>query len=644
MLKNNLKLIGIVLAALLILKMGFGGEASQASAGSSAKAEVTSYDEFAELAELDDIKSATFSDVNIFYTTRNGQEHTTRIPSVGDDDILNILLKNDVKVVDKPKPEAGFFSKLIINILPTVLFIGFIYMILSKQSNKMQDQTGLNKKKTFHAEDRKPVFFDDVAGCDEAKADVKEVVDFLKNPQKYWALGAKIPHGVLLQGPPGNGKTLLARAVAGEAGVPFFSISGSDFVEKYVGVGAARVRELFDEARKNAPCIIFIDEIDAMGKQRSSGGNGGHEEREQTLNQMLVEMDGFGSEDAIIVIAATNRSDILDNALVRPGRFDRQVNVGLPDVRGREQILKVHARNKKVSNDINYQQIAQGTAGFSGAELANLVNEAVLCAVRSQKSETDKVSFDEAKDKIIMGSAKNNFAMKEKEKSLTSYHEAGHAIIGHLMKEKGLHDPVYKVSIIPRERALGVTVYLPEEDRYSLSKGEAKARIMTLLGGRIAEEMVTAKDGSGVTTGASNDIERATQYATKMVTAWGLSEIGSGIRQLGKSDEHSPEPLVSGKTREAIDTEINKILSECYEEARELLYSKGEVLEEMHDALMVREVITNEDVEKLMNGEKLETYENYEGSFKEKDRIHDIKEVVEKSNSKPVTSTDLAAE
>ena len=644
MLKNNLKLIGIVLAALLILKMGFGGETSQASAGSTANSEVTSYDEFAEFAEQNNIKSATFSDVNIFYTTRNGQEYKTRIPSVGDDDILNILLKNDVKVVDKPKPEAGFFSKLIINLLPTVLFIGFIYMIISKQSNKMQDQTGLNKKKTFHAEDRKPVFFDDVAGCDEAKAEVEEVVDFLKNPQKYWALGAKIPHGVLLQGPPGNGKTLLARAVAGEAGVPFFSISGSDFVEKYVGVGAARVRELFEEARKNAPCIIFIDEIDAMGKQISSGGNGGHEDREQTLNQMLVEMDGFGSEDAIIVIAATNRSDILDNALVRPGRFDRQVNVGLPDVRGREQILKVHARNKKVSNDINYQQIAQGTAGFSGADLANLVNEAVLCAVRSQKTETDKISFDEAKDKIIMGSAKNNFAMKEKEKSLTSYHEAGHAIIGHLMKEEGLHDPVYKVSIIPRERALGVTVYLPEEDRYSLSKGEAKARIMTLLGGRIAEEMVTAKDGSGVTTGASNDIERATQYATKMVTAWGLSDFGNGIRQLGKSDEHSQEPLVSGKTREAIDAEINKILSECYEEAQKLLYSKGEVLEEMHDALMVREVITSEDVEKLMNGEKLETYENYEGSFKEKDRIHDIKEVLEKPKSKQVLPSDLAVE
>ena len=627
MLKNNLKSIGIVLIALVIIKMAFvSGEVNESS--STGKTEITSYDKFADLAENDDIITTTFSDINVFYTTRNGKKYRTRIPSVGDKDILNILLKNKVEVIDKPKKELGLFSKLIVNTLPTLLFIGFIYAIISKQSNKMQGQTGLNKKKTFQAEGGNPVFFEDVAGCDEAKADVEEVVDFLKSPQKYWALGGKIPHGVLLQGSPGNGKTLLAKAVAGEAGVPFFSISGSEFVEKYVGVGAARVRELFDEARKNAPCIIFIDEIDAIGKQRSNGGNGGHEEREQTLNQMLVEMDGFGSEDAIIVIAATNRSDILDNALVRPGRFDRQVNVGLPDVRGREQILKVHARNKKVSNDLNYKQIAQSTAGFSGAELANLVNEAVLCAVRSQKTETDKVSFDEAKDKIIMGSAKNNFAMKEKEKSLTSYHEAGHAIIGHLMKEKGLHDPVYKVSIIPRERALGVTVYLPEEDSYSLSKGEAKARIMTLLGGRIAEEMVTSKDGNGITTGASNDIERATQYATKMVTTWGFSEIGNGIRQLSNSDEHSPELLISSKTREDIDVEINKILSDCYEEAKSILYSKGEVLDEMHDALMVREVITNEDVKKLINGEKLEVYENYEGSYKERNRIYDIKDIV----------------
>ncbi len=620
MIKNNLKFIGTFFVIFMFMKVMTGVFSEDAV---SSKVSVTSYDQFSELAENDNITDVTFSDVNIKYNTRNGETFSTRIPAVGDDDILNILLKNDVTVVDKPKEEAGFFTKLILSVLPTALFIGFIWLMISKQQGKMQDPTGLNKKKTFDQDDKNPVFFDDVAGCDEAKADVKEVVDFLKNPQKYWALGAKIPHGVLLQGPPGNGKTLLAKAVAGEAGVPFFSISGSDFVEKYVGVGAARVRELFDEARKNAPCIIFIDEIDAMGKQRSSGGQGGHEEREQTLNQMLVEMDGFGSEDAIIVIAATNRSDILDDALVRPGRFDRQVNVGLPDVRGREQILKVHSRNKKIDTAINFREIAQGTAGFSGAELANLVNEAVLCAVRSEKNLTDKDSFDDAKDKIIMGSAKNSFVMKEKEKSLTAYHEAGHAIIGHLMKEKELHDPVYKVSIIPRERALGVTVYLPEEDKYSLSKGEAKARIMTLLGGRIAEEMVT-KSEDGVTTGASNDIERATHYATKMVTAWGFSEIGDGIRQLGQTDEYSPKPLISSKTAELIDAEIDSILKACYKETVELLYGQGEVLESMHDALMVRETITQDDVKVLMEGGTLEEYNNFEESFKVEGRVHKI--------------------
>lgn len=597
----------------------------------------TSYSDFVTMVEDQKIKEVTFQGQKIVYLKSDSSLGETRIPeATGDSAILNDLLKNDVVINDKPISTGGLGSFLL-SMLPTLLLIGFFVFMMQKQAGGIKDMTSLKFKFTDpHA---RKVTFDDVEGCDEAKNEVSEVVDYLKNSQKYLSVGAKIPHGVLLQGPPGTGKTLLAKAVAGEAGVPFISISGSDFVEKFVGVGASRVRELFEAARKNAPCIVFVDEIDAMGRQRSAGGQGGDSEREQTLNQMLVEMDGFNGDEAVIVIAATNRSDILDDALTRPGRFDRQVHVGLPDVKGREAILRVHARNKKTTQEIKYREIAQGTSGFSGADLANLVNEAAIHSVRDGKTVIDQTSFEKAKDKIIMGNARQGFVMKEKEKSLTAYHEAGHAIVGWYMEELGLHDPVYKVSIIPRERALGVTVYLPEEDKYSLSRGEALARITTLYGGRIAEEMVT-KSFDDVTTGASNDIERATSYATKMVTNWGLSQLGNGVRQFQQTDAYGEKPLVSAKMNDEVDNEIAAILEECYKNAEEILQKYSKELEVMHDALMVRETITQEEVKMIMNGDVLDNYENYESSFKVQDRVHDL-ETKRKKTKNPIDSIAL---
>lgn len=602
--------------------------------GSDENIKESTYSEFITMVEEKDIESVVFNGANINYTLKNKMEGTTKIPqAIGDDDLLNELLKNDVVVEDKTRKEEKSLLFTLLGFLPTLLFLGFFIMLL-KQQQGMKNMTSL-KKQIFKGNINN-LTFDDVAGCDEAKQEVMEVVDFLKHPEKYRELGAKIPHGVLFEGSPGNGKTLLAKAVAGEAGVPFIPIAGSDFVEKFVGVGASRVRELFEAAKNNAPCIIFIDEIDAIGGQRSSGGGGGDSEREQTLNQLLVEMDGFGSEHPVIVIAATNRADMLDSALKRPGRFDRKIHIGLPDVKGREEILKVHARGKKIVKDVDFRVIAQGTAGFSGADLANLVNEAAIFSVRDSKPFIDKDSFDKAKDKIIMGNARTNFVMKEKEKSLTSYHEAGHAIIGWHMEQLGLHDPVYKVSIIPRERALGVTVYLPEEDKYSLTRGEALARITTLYGGRIAEEMVG--DGfDNVTTGASNDIERATSYATKMVTNWGLSSLGNGVRQFKESDPRSEKPFVSSKTGENIDNEIQTILDACYGEAEKLLHKYSKELEVMHDALMVNETITQEEVNTIMNGGVLTEYHNFEESFKVKDRIYDLEKKRESSKS-PIQS------
>lgn len=450
-------------------------------------------------------------------------------------------------------------------------------------------------------EDQIKTTFADVAGCDEAKEDVAELVDFLRDPSKFQKLGGKIPKGVLMVGPPGTGKTLLAKAIAGEAKVPFFTISGSDFVEMFVGVGASRVRDMFEQAKKSAPCIIFIDEIDAVGRQRGAGLGGGHDEREQTLNQMLVEMDGFEGHEGIIVIAATNRPDVLDPALLRPGRFDRQVVVGLPDIRGREHILKVHMRKVPIADDVEPAVIARGTPGFSGADLANLVNEAALFAARSNRRLVSMDEFEKAKDKIMMGSERKSMVMSEDEKAMTAYHEAGHAIVGRLVPE---HDPVYKVSIIPRGRALGVTMYLPEQDRVSHSKQHLESMISSLYGGRLAEEIIYGSEK--VTTGASNDIERATDIARKMVTQWGLSEkMGpqlfaeeEGEVFLGRTSAKSSS--MSDDTAKAIDAEIKEILNRNYVRAEQILKDNIDILHTMKDALMKYETIDAKQIDDLM--------------------------------------------
>ncbi|MEQ8955093.1 MAG: ATP-dependent zinc metalloprotease FtsH, partial [Gammaproteobacteria bacterium] len=455
-------------------------------------------------------------------------------------------------------------------------------------------------------EDQIKITFADVAGVDEAKEDVQELVEFLREPDKFQRLGGRIPRGILMVGQPGTGKTLLAKAIAGEAKVPFFSISGSDFVEMFVGVGASRVRDMFDQAKKQAPCIFFIDEIDAVGRHRGAGLGGGHDEREQTLNQLLVEMDGFEVNDGVIVMAATNRPDVLDPALLRPGRFDRQVVVGLPDIRGREQILKVHMRKVPIDDRVKPNVIARGTPGFSGADLANLVNEAALFAARASKRMVTMEEFEKAKDKIMMGAERKSMVMSDKEKLNTAYHEAGHAIVGRMMPE---HDPVYKVSIIPRGRALGVTMFLPEEDRYSISKQHILSSICSLYGGRIAEEMTLGKDG--VTTGASNDIQRATEMARNMVTKWGLSdELGPLMYTeddhevfLGKS-AGTPAKSMSSDTAKAIDREVRRIIDECYEKAATILKENRDKLDLMKDALLEYETIDAEQINDIMKGQK----------------------------------------
>jgi cell division protease FtsH len=465
------------------------------------------------------------------------------------------------------------------------------------------------------------VTFANVQGIDEAKEELTEVVDFLKNPNKYTRLGGRIPKGVLLVGNPGTGKTLLSRAVAGEAGVPFFTISGSDFVEMFVGVGASRVRDMFEQAKKNAPCIIFIDEIDAVGRHRGVGMGGGNDEREQTLNQLLVEMDGFEGTEGVIVIAATNRPDVLDPALLRPGRFDRQVHVGLPDIRGREKILKVHMRKVPLGDDVKPELIARGTPGFSGADLANLVNEAALFAARGGKRTVRMEQFEKAKDKIMMGAERKSMVMSEKERLNTAYHEAGHAIVGRLMPE---HDPVYKVSIIPRGRALGVTMFLPLEDRYSHSRQSIMSNICSLYGGRIAEEMTLGKDG--VTTGASNDIQRATSFARSMVAKWGLTdEMGPLLYDEEESDPFNrgygqgAKPLAE-ETQRKIDMETRKIIDECYKRAEKILVENRDILESMCAALMKYETIDSSQIDELMERQPVSPPEGWvEGDESEGD-------------------------
>ncbi len=533
---------------------------------------------------------------------RSGEAYVTTIPGGYDKDLINDLVKQGVRAQGKLPEETSFLTTIFVSWFPMILLIGvWIFFMRQMQGGGGKGAMSFGKSKARQlSEDQIKTTFADVAGCDEAKEEVAELVDYLKEPSKFQKLGGRIPSGILLVGQPGTGKTLLAKAIAGEAKVPFFTISGSDFVEMFVGVGASRVRDMFEQAKKAAPCIIFIDEIDAVGRQRGAGMGGGHDEREQTLNQMLVEMDGFEGNEGVIVIAATNRPDVLDPALLRPGRFDRQVTVGLPDIRGREQILKVHMRKVPLGDDVKASVIARGTPGFSGADLANLVNEAALWAARTSRRTVGMYEFDKAKDKIMMGSERKSMVMSESEKEMTAYHEAGHAIVGRLVPD---HDPVYKVSIIPRGRALGVTMYLPEQDRFSHSKQHLESNISSLYGGRVAEDTIYGSDK--VSTGASNDIERATDIARKMVTQWGLSDMGpmlfaeeEGEVFLGRTSAKSLH--MSDKTAKSIDEEIKTVIDRNYQRAEQLIKDNIDVLHSMKDALMKYETIDALQIDDLM--------------------------------------------
>ncbi len=576
---------------------------------SPASATDISYSHFVELVDKRQVKKVSIAGTTVRGEFSNGQYFETVLPNY-DPKLLDQLLNNQVEVVYKQPEQQSIWTQLLVASFPILVIIA-LFMFFMRQmqggggGGRGPMAFGKSKAKLL-GEDQIKTTFADVAGCDEAKEDVQELVEFLRDPAKYQRLGGQIPRGVLMVGQPGTGKTLLAKAIAGEAKVPFFSISGSDFVEMFVGVGASRVRDMFDQAKKQAPCIIFIDEIDAVGRSRGIGIGGGNDEREQTLNQLLVEMDGFEGNDGIIVIAATNRPDVLDPALMRPGRFDRQVVVGLPDIRGREQILKVHMRKVPVGDGIDAKVIARGTPGFSGADLANLVNEAALFAARANRTSVSMEEFEKAKDKIMMGAERKSMVMSDKEKENTAYHEAGHAIVGRLVPE---HDPVYKVSIIPRGRALGVTMFLPEEDRHSISKRGIESNICSLYGGRIAEEMTLGKDG--VTTGASNDIERATQYARNYVTKWGLSEkLGAQLyteeeqnSYLGSAGGGQMSHL-SDETARLIDTEVKELLDRCYKRATQILEDNRDKLELMKDALMEYETIDSQQIDDIMNGQK----------------------------------------
>ncbi|VVM94849.1 ATP-dependent zinc metalloprotease FtsH [Pseudomonas fluorescens] len=549
----------------------------------------------------------------------DGDSFKTIRPAIQDNGLIGDLVDNHVVVEGKQPEQQSIWTQLLVASFPILVIIA-VFMFFMRQmqggaGGKGGPMSFGKSKARLLSEDQVKTTLADVAGCDEAKEEVGELVEFLRDPGKFQRLGGRIPRGVLMVGPPGTGKTLLAKAIAGEAKVPFFTISGSDFVEMFVGVGASRVRDMFEQAKKHAPCIIFIDEIDAVGRHRGAGMGGGHDEREQTLNQLLVEMDGFEMNDGIIVIAATNRPDVLDPALLRPGRFDRQVVVGLPDIRGREQILKVHMRKVPMGDDVAPAVIARGTPGFSGADLANLVNEASLFAARTGKRIVEMKEFELAKDKIMMGAERKSMVMSEKEKQNTAYHEAGHAIVGRVVPE---HDPVYKVSIIPRGRALGVTMFLPEEDRYSLSKRALISQICSLYGGRIAEEMTLGFDG--VTTGASNDIMRASQIARNMVTKWGLSEKLGPLMYAEEEGEvflgrggGGQSASFSGETAKLIDSEVRSIIDQCYGTAKQILADNRDKLDAMADALMKYETIDADQIDDIMAGRTPREPRDWEG-------------------------------
>ena len=568
------------------------------------KVEAMTYSEFINEVKSGQVKHVTITGRTIDGITNSGQTFTTHSP--GDAGLVGDLLNNGVEIVSAPPEKPSLLMSILINWFPLFILIGLWIFFMRQMQGGGGGRGAMSfgkSKARMLSEDQVKVTFNDVAGVEEAKEEVAEMVDFLRDPSKFQKLGGKLPRGALMVGPPGTGKTLLARAIAGEAKVPFFTISGSDFVEMFVGVGASRVRDMFEQAKKHAPCIIFIDEIDAVGRHRGAGLGGGHDEREQTLNQLLVEMDGFEGNEGVIVIAATNRPDVLDPALLRPGRFDRQVVVGLPDVRGREQILKVHLRKVAADDDVKPSLIARGTPGFSGADLANLVNEAALFAARSDKKFVDMDEMERAKDKIMMGAERRSMVMSEKEKKLTAYHEAGHAIIGRLVPS---HDPVYKVSIIPRGRALGVTMFLPEEDRYSLSKEQLESQISSLFGGRIAEELIFGSDH--ITTGASNDIQRATDLARNMVTKWGMSgrlgplAYGEDEQEVFLGHSVTQHKNLSDDTAHVIDEEMRIFIDKNYKRSEQMLIDNRNLLHLMADALIKYETIDAGQIDVIMNG------------------------------------------
>jgi cell division protease FtsH len=560
------------------------------------------YSEFIAKVKSGQVDRVEISGTVIKVRTSDGQNLQTYNP--GDQHLIDDLLSADVQIRTTPPPQQSMLMQIFISWFPMMLLIvvWIIYMRRTQGGVGGAGQFGKSKAKMLE-EDKMTVKFADVAGCEEAKEEVSELVDFLRDPHKFQKLGGIIPRGILMVGPPGTGKTLLARAIAGEAGVKFFTISGSDFVEMFVGVGASRVRDMFAQAKEHSPCIIFIDEIDAVGRQRGGAGlGGGNDEREQTLNALLVEMDGFTGNEGVIVIAATNRADVLDKALLRPGRFDRQVTVGLPDVKGREQILNVHIKKVPMGDDVELKNIARGTPGFSGADLANIINEAALLAARSNKLKVGMNELEKAKDKILMGAEKHTMVMTEDDKRLTAYHEAGHCIVGQMSPD---HDPVYKVSIMPRGRALGITMFLPERDQYSASKRKLESQIASLFGGRIAELMIYG--GDRVTTGASNDIERATELARNMVTRWGFSDImgplvygeEGGQPFMGYSSSGSK---VSNSVQDKIDEEIRSVIDRNYKKAETLLQDNISILHKMADALMKWETIDKSQIDDLMAG------------------------------------------
>lgn len=609
---KNLVIWSIIIVILASVFSNFGVRQEQN--------EQLSFSEFIQQVENNDIPSVTFEEGKILGTTKSNQQVYTIVPD-GPQDLVKEFIHKGVNVKGKLPEGQPLLMRILINWFPLLLFIAVWIFFLRQMQGGGGGRGAMSfgrSRARLLGEDQVKVTFSDVAGADEAKEEVAELVDFLRDPGKFQKLGGRIPRGVLLMGPPGTGKTLLARAVAGEAKVPFFTISGSDFVEMFVGVGASRVRDMFEQAKKSAPCIIFIDEIDAVGRHRGAGLGGGHDEREQTLNQLLVEMDGFEGSEGVIVVAATNRPDVLDPALLRPGRFDRQVVVPLPDVRGREQILKVHMRRVPIDKDVEASKIARGTPGFSGADLANLVNEAALFAAKANKRLVGMHELDRAKDKIMMGAERHSMVMSTEEKKLTAYHEAGHAIVGLTVPE---HDPVYKVTIIPRGRALGVTMFLPEQDRYSHSKQRLESQLCSLFGGRVAEELIFGEQG--VTTGASNDIQRATDIARSMVTKWGFSKkLGplvfgedEGEVFLGHSVTKTKE--VSDGTAQLIDEEVKIIIMNSYNTTVKILKEKKDTLELMAQALIKYETIDENQIRDIMEGKIPEPPKNWEDNDKD---------------------------